>query len=285
MSTSATTSGANASEASRNPAARAARGTQLCHESSGAQFDLVMPKIGATLAIRLPKRRLSRHGMFLILALWILPVHSSADVPAVSVNALLSDTQRTSDDPTRIGLVWWLPVELWEISMSSDPVPSTPEQIAALTSILRSYTLFAVADGIVGQFGGVTWISKEDLRSAVILQDSSGTRYAPLKEEQISPDARNLAALMKPMLANMLGPMGEHIEFFFFPGTSESGKPIADAKAEGSFRFQLGPEAHDWRLPLGSLTPKKVCPVDGEELNGSWKYCPWHGKKLKSRKD
>ena len=87
---------------------------------------------------------------------------------------------------------------------------------------------------------------------------------------------------MKPVLVNMLGPMGEHMEFFFFPRTSASGQPIADAKAEGSFRFGVGKDVYDWRLPLGSLLPQKTCPVDGERLSGAWEYCPWHGKKLRS---
>ena len=225
-----------------------------------------------------------RHrAFFAILAVLLLATRGSAEGP--STNALLAETQRSSEDPNRLGLVWWMPREFWEISLAAGPAPSTPEQITAFTSVLGNYTLFAVADGVIGQFGGVTWISSEDLRSGVELQDSSGTRYVALAEDQVSPDARNLAASMKPALTNMLGPMGEHMEFFFFPSTSPNGRPIADAKADGSFRFRVGKDFYDWRLPLGSILPKKVCPVDREELSGAWKYCPWHGKKLKSRRD
>jgi hypothetical protein len=201
----------------------------------------------------------------------------------VSLNDLTTETQRMSEDPERIGLVWWLPVEFWEVSMASGSAPSTPEQISAFTSALRAYAIFAVADGIVGQFGGVTWIPKETVRESVMLQDAAGTRYAPLKEEQVSADVRNLAAMLKPVFAGMLGPMGQNMEFYFFPSASVEGRPIAEARAEGSFRFQVGADLYDWRLPLGSLLPKKVCPVDRQHLSGAWKYCPWHGKTLQAQ--
>ncbi len=224
---------------------------------------------------------LARRVSFAAVAPLLVGLASSASDLGRTLNDLTSETQRASQDPNRIGLVWWLPIEFWEISMATGPAPSTPEQVSAVTSVLRQYTMFAIADGLVGQFGGVTWFAKEDVRASLLLQDASGTRFAPLTDAQVSPDARNLAAIMKPILSGMLGPMGEHMDFFFFPSKSAEGRLIADAKAEGSFRLQIGEEPYDWRLPLGSLIPKKRCPVDGEQLNGAWKYCPWHGKKLK----
>jgi len=39
-----------------------------------------------------------------------------------------------------------------------------------------------------------------------------------------------------------------------------------------------------WRTPLGSLLPLKICPKDGEGMNGAWNFCPWDGEKLIDRK-
>lgn len=228
-------------------------------------------------------RLISRYASFAAAILLLLPAAVLASEREVSLNDLTSETQRVSEDPDRIGLAWWLPVEFWEVSLATGSPPSTPEQISAFTAALREYTIFAVADGTVGQFGGVTWIPGERLRDRILLQDSAGTRFAPLKEEQVSSDARNLAGMLKPVLANMLGPMGQNMEFFFFPSASANGRPIADARAEGSFSFQVGTDVYEWRLPLGSLLPKKTCPVDGQKMSGAWKYCPWHGKKLEGQ--
>ena len=49
---------------------------------------------------------------------------------------------------------------------------------------------------------------------------------------------------------------------------------------EGSFTVKMMDETYNWRLPLGSLLPKKVCRTCGESLNGAWKFCPWDGTKL-----
>jgi len=67
---------------------------------------------------------------------------------------------------------------------------------------------------------------------------------------------------------------------FYFPGTTDQGKRIASTTQEGTFSVEVGDQVFAWRTPLGSVLPKKVCPVDGEEMSGAWTYCPLHGEKL-----
>jgi hypothetical protein len=55
---------------------------------------------------------------------------------------------------------------------------------------------------------------------------------------------------------------------------------LADPLSEGSLSIRIGEQSFDWKLPLGSLMPPKMCPKDKEILNGAWIYCPWHGEKL-----
>ena len=87
--------------------------------------------------------------------------------------------------------------------------------------------------------------------------------------------------MMRPVLSNMLGPMGENMRFFLFPAVDGSGTEIANPTSQNHFAVQLGDHHFRWRLPLGSLLPPKACPDDGQVLNGAWNYCPWHGTKLK----
>jgi hypothetical protein len=130
--------------------------------------------------------------------------------------------------------------------------------------------------------GGVTWVPESEVRSRIQLEDAAGGRHAPLASSEINPDARNLAAMMKPVFANMLGPMGESTAIFFFTNAAADGRPIAEEKQEGRFSILLGDERFEWRLPLASVFPRKQCPVDGESWSGAWRYCPRHGNELVS---
>lgn len=89
--------------------------------------------------------------------------------------------------------------------------------------------------------------------------------------------------MIKPLLASAVGPLGQNLHFYLFPMTNREGLPILEAKKEGGFSLDFGGESFKWNLPIGALLPPKICPVDGEELNGGWKYCPWHGQQLKPK--
>lgn len=197
--------------------------------------------------------------------------------PPVNVQAMVAETQWMSRSDKTVGLVWWIPAEFWR---ASAPASSPREQIDELVKILTPYTVVTVAFGDVGPLGGVTWATEDALRSRLAIVDSTGREYAPIATEQVSADAKNLAAILKPILTNFLGPMGQNMHFVYFPALTAAGTPIADLFSEGSFSVRLGSDVHRWRLPVGSFLPEKVCPVDGERLNGAWKFCPIHGKEL-----
>jgi len=149
---------------------------------------------------------------------------------------------------------------------------------------LRDYSDGWIFQVPLSEYEGVTFVSEQTLRDSVVLVDGAGNEYRSLPPLDVGPDARNLLAMLQPMLANMMGPMGQNLHFLVFPGLDDAGRRIADASAEGQFAVRVGDEEFRWRLPLGSLLPPKFCPVDGERLNGAWKFCPWHGVELQKQK-
>jgi hypothetical protein len=196
------------------------------------------------------------------------------------MNALMNETQWMSQSARDIKLIWWIPLQFWRVSgASTDPKP-TEEQIQQLEMVLSPYLLFAAVQGQLGPFGGIEWIPEYRLRSSLVLIDQAGREYRPLTDNTISLDAKNLIGFMKPMMSNMVGPMGDNLYFFFFPSLSDEKKQIVDPLMDGFFSTKFGEETHKWRMPLGSLLPPKKCPIDGEKFSGAWKYCPWHGKEL-----
>jgi hypothetical protein len=198
----------------------------------------------------------------------------------VVLNDLIRETQKMSDKSGEMTLIWWIPEEFWRISIAQGNPNATEAQTEMFLEVLRPYTVLVVVDGKMGQFGGVTYTSETDIRAGLKIQDGQGASYLPIKEEKVNPDTKNLLAMMKPIFSNMLGPMGQNMHFYAFSATDREGKRIADARKEGNFSVTLTGREYKWRLPLGSLLPPRICPVDGETLNGAYKYCPWHGAKL-----
>jgi hypothetical protein len=197
----------------------------------------------------------------------------------VDITALTQETQRMSQKADEMTMVWWIPEEYWRVSFAQNPAV-TEAQSEELLKTLRPYTVVVAVDGTIGSFGGVTYTPETTLRNSIQLVDEQGNAYRPLSDPEIDADTKNFLVMMKPALASVLGPIGQNMHFFVFPAKGKGGKQIADAKKEGAFSLRLAGKEFKWRLPLGSLLPPKTCPVDGEKLNGAWKFCPWHGSKL-----
>ncbi len=224
---------------------------------------------------------------------WVLPVAIlSVPVPAsaqdggdgtipstVDINALIEETQIVSDNPDLMDLVWWLPPVFWAASLAGDQTTGADE-LEEIENVVAPYTMVAASQGRIGPFGGVAWLEPDVLRSTIVLIDSRGVEYKPLADTDVSPDARNLTAMMSPILASVAGPIGANLNFFFFPATDQSGRMIADPASTGSLSIRIASETYDWQLPLGSVLPPKECPVDQVRMKGNWDYCPYHGDKL-----
>ena len=201
----------------------------------------------------------------------------------ISINDVVKETQKSSEAAGKLAMAWWLPDVFWRASFQQDD-SMTEASIDEFLSVLRPYVVIAAADGTIGPFGGATFKDKDSVRKSIILVDKTGAQHSPLNEDQVSSDARNFSQMMTPILANMLGNLGKNLHFFFFPAVTQNGDRIAEAATPGSFSVEMGGEMFQWKLPLGSALPPKVCPQDEEEMNGAWSYCPWHGKKLVIKK-
>jgi hypothetical protein len=197
----------------------------------------------------------------------------------IDLTALAQETQKVSHKTDEVSLLWWIPEEFWRASISQGGDLSA-SQTEEFLKVLRPYLVVAVIDGRMGPIGGLTFKSEATIRESVQLIDASGKRYRTLNNDSLDADTKNLLQMFKPVLTNMLGPIGQNMHFLLFPAHDAKGGMIAEAKKEGAFSVQLGNAEYKWRLPLGSLLPLKTCPVDGEQLNGAWIFCPWHGARL-----
>lgn len=220
--------------------------------------------------------------IFWMLAAGLLPGSAMAGESKVDLNALIGETQKLSEKTTEMTLIWWIPLEFWAATFAQDP-NMTPAQTEEFLKVLRPYTLLAVVDGAVGTFGGITYRPEAEIRSNLTLRDSKGASIPPIETSAVSGDVINLIQMMKPVLANMLGPMGENFNFYIFPASTPDGAVIADGKKKGAFSVKLDNREFRWKLPLDSLLPPKTCAKCKESCKGSWDYCPWCGTKLSAK--
>jgi hypothetical protein len=210
---------------------------------------------------------------------------ASANLPHTSDSPdLLRETQLSIAGNGHSGLVWWIPLEFWV--HSAEERGESPEKAAETFKALKPYIIVGVFVAKVSLLGSFEFVSSPDMKTNIVIRDAQGNDYAAVAEP--APDAKNLAAAVKPILAGALGKAGENFEFLFFLNQTRQGTVIAEAQQKGQFSIVLKkiagvPESRfEWRLPLTSVMPPKFCPVGKEPVHANWDYCPWHGVALNS---
>ncbi|MGB0917596.1 MAG: hypothetical protein ACPGU4_08400 [Flavobacteriales bacterium] len=214
----------------------------------------------------------------LILLVLCLTLNSFSQEFVINLNDLVSETQIMSEDPDRMCFVWWIPDEYWAASLAGDP--ESAGEVGTILEVLGQYTVFSIADGEIGPYGNVDYVPLNAMLENVRVTDKHGDVFKPLTDKEVGGDAKNFLAMMKPMFASMLGPMGENMQFILFPKENLEGKRLLDPFSEGEFGVSLFEETIKFSNPLGSLYAPKSCPIDGKKWNGTWTYCPKHGEKL-----
>jgi hypothetical protein len=200
----------------------------------------------------------------------------------VDLQKFILDTQRLEQGQNSFRLVWWIPTEYWEESFRNVPT-LTDDQKREFYKAVEDYMIVCVVDAEISAFGSVMPTSRDQILDKLALSIGQGKTMKPLSDSETSSDAKNLFAMMKPIMANMFGQFGQGMEFICFNGFDAKGKKLFDPKREGFFAVIFADATYKWRLPLGSLLPPKYDPQTGEEFPGNYNYNPFTGKKLESR--
>ena len=100
------------------------------------------------------------------------------------------------------------------------------------------------------------YVTPTDLQKKTIIRDSDGQDYAALSD--VTGDAKMLATVIRPMMANAMGRAGENFAMLFFPAKRKNGRPIADETSKGSFSVVLRNAVGEpetiflWRTPFAA---------------------------------
>lgn len=199
----------------------------------------------------------------------------------VKVNELTQDLQRSSQVADSLDLIWWIPAEFWDVVMADEKDMSAQTR-KEFADLFRSYTIVAAVKGKIGSFGVTDFESESDLRGKLRIQDATGKAHEPIAANKVDRRLSMLIQVMRPMFKNLLGEMGDNMQFYVFPGKGADGKRMADPVGNGSFKVSLGSEAYAYRLPLGSLLVPQRDPSTGEIFPGSYRFNPYTGTELKA---
>jgi hypothetical protein len=197
----------------------------------------------------------------------------------VDMQKFVQETQKLDRGPNSFRFVWWIPTEYWKEIFRNNP-NLTEDQKKTLIRAVEDYIVFSVIDGKTTQLGSVVPASRDEIVSKFSLAIGQGKQMKPLPDAEVSSDTKNLFAMMKPVIANMLGQFGQGMEFICFQGVDSKGKRLLDPVGNVSFSATLGASTFKWRLPLGSLLPPKYDSLTGEMFPGNYIYNPFTGSKL-----
>src|ERR1700722_4007615 len=210
-------------------------------------------------------------AVFAAIFSWICPAH------ATDLQQLVQETQKISQDASNMTMVWWIPQEFWDASLSTNP-SVTPESRKQILDALENFQIVALFRGKTG-IGGLTDVPSREDMVAHARFESNGKVIEPLEPAQVSTGAQTMLAALKPLLSGMLGQLGQGMQLVVYPSKKDSDRLI-DPKKKGSFQYTLFEKTFQWHLPLASLLPKKMDPKTKEEFPGTFDYNPYTGDKL-----
>lgn len=199
----------------------------------------------------------------------------------ISSDALLDETQLVSEDPDKLEMIWWIPREYWIAVNAEDPTTSSDE-MDDLLDLLEGFEIFAVVLGDINDFGGVNFTDSEatvDLFSVTYKE----TDLAFLDENDVPSNLRMVLDIMKPIMRNLLGPMGENINFVVAENPKDTSVIPIDLFGTDTLHLSLGDFHQKIELPLNAVIVEKKCPVNQTLYSGRWNYCPVHGKPLENQ--
>jgi hypothetical protein len=168
-----------------------------------------------------------------------------------------------------VTVVWWLVPEFWHAALAaSGTVPA--EKVDEMVSSIKDINVFLIVDAKIGAFGSADYVLSGDLQKNLTVIDAQDKAVGLIPSEKQSAATKNMLAIMKSVMGNMLGEFGKNLTFFVFE--DKNGSRRIDPAKPGSLIVKLNAEEFRWRLPLGSLLPQKICPKCNETFPGTYAF-------------
>ena len=227
-----------------------------------------------------------------VLSLLLLASNATAvdPKPIATVNAdeLTADTQssitRNTKSGQQISIVWWIPIEFWQVALAQSASLPVDTRNAILNG-MQDYMVIAVVVADVSQLGSFSFHERSRIEKTMRV-----TYKPPKRDERRLTPTRSVGGRveemlqgLKPVLANSMGAMGENFQLFVFEDKIKRvDARRVDPYSEGRLTVEIDATekvTSVFETPLNSLFVPRTCP-NGKPAHLSWKFCPWSGAKL-----
>ena len=99
----------------------------------------------------------------------------------LDMQAIIKESQQTSQTPGAMTLVWWMPESFFRAAISTN-ANLTPEKTEAFLKPLRDYTMVIVIDAKIGPMAGFDYTPVSELAAEVRIKDNAGKLYSPIDD-------------------------------------------------------------------------------------------------------
>jgi hypothetical protein len=196
----------------------------------------------------------------------------------VDMSSLTRELTLSKQSNNRMTMTLWLPDDFWRVAIGANGNLSE-HGVDDYITVVHPYLLIAVLDADKG-ITAFHYTNPEALLGETRIEDSRGNIYKPLTPESMGEEMHNMIEVIRPIIGNMLGAFGQHMEYMVFSNSDKAGKPLVDARGKGALTVHVGETILSYRLPIASLLPRNVDPKSGESFPGTYLYNPYTGDKL-----
>jgi hypothetical protein len=205
------------------------------------------------------------------------------NIADVNVAALTAETQKMSNN-NGVHLVWWIPPEYWEASVTSSANVAEKERDAIIKA-LRGYSMLAVTQAEVAPLGNIVFYERDLIVKGMKIELADGKNITTLTPvEKVPDDLQMLLKMLAPVLQSALGKLGENLQFFVLDDEIKGERlvsPYGNAALKVALTNKSGTvlEPFVFQMPLDALFVPRMCP-GGKPAHVSWVVCPWDGTAL-----
>lgn len=205
----------------------------------------------------------------------------------VSIDALTVELQKSAEPTEGLNLVWVIPIEFWQATFAQDPTIDA-DDAGPIIDALEEYIIVGVVRADISDFGAFRYHGERDVARALSVTYEPGEND-PIRlnrPARVNEDVALLMDMMKPVLEQAMGALGESFHFFMYEAHDAEGRRIASPYQPGRLIVRLAPfsEEHGgtvhFDMPLDSLHEPRQCVQCGQDAHISWEFCPWCGVRL-----
>jgi hypothetical protein len=226
--------------------------------------------------------------IFIMLCVFCIGATDRKSLSVVDVDQLTLDCQVNTGGADEHALVWWMPNVFWEVSMAQNDDMS-PREKQELLNQMKGVTILCILQGQLTDYGNLVPASKAIIQRGMTIlftnKDGEVKQVQPVKS--FNTDVRRFLLDIKAMMSNLLGTVGESMQFFVLDNRDTATSAKMDPYKGGLLSVRLtgngGAKIQaNFQFPFHSLYVPRICP-NGKEAHVSWNFCPWTGKQLKLR--